>query len=67
VTAYRPARSVGRARESFAFETKCLCDGRRPMFDGGCHFRRHPGQANAKGEFHDLLKAGTKAFWVLWI
>src|SRR6266700_2444598 len=59
------ARSVGRPREGFTFETKCLRDGRRSMPDGCCNFRWHPGQANAERNFHDLLKAGTKAFWLL--
>ena len=44
-------QSVSRAGESLAFEAERLCDGRRPLPDGGSHFGWHCLKTYAEGQF----------------
>jgi hypothetical protein len=62
VQAKRPIQS---ACSGFALEGKHLCNGGRPISNGGGVFDWDSGETDAKGQFHDLLQTGAQTLGVV--
>ena len=58
-------QSFSRACESLPLAGERLCNGGRPLPDGGGHFSWHGVETNAQGQFQHLFETGTQTFWIV--